>query len=210
MNYKNISEANYKSFCLKEGSDYIASEFALKTILKIIKSFKVNKVLEIGCGIGSISDTVLKVFEVEYYGTENNFFCQEQLKLNVQFYSKLKLFSDVNLIQNQKFDFIIVDGYDDSISEISRFCNSNTIIYIEGARDEQTKLISKLFSKNKYVNIISLKKNKPYVHGNINPNNYVGGGQLIFTNPNFKSKMFWFNQKIRTFFIIKLRKIKNL
>jgi len=63
MIYKNLAIQNYKRFCEMEGSDCIASEFALETILKIIKIFNVNAILELGLGIGSISDTVLKYSE---------------------------------------------------------------------------------------------------------------------------------------------------
>lgn len=85
-----IAVENYKNFCFKEGSDYIASEFALETILKLIDKFKPKKILELGMGIGSVSDTILKFknlndLNFEYFGTESNEFCLEQLKKNVDF-----------------------------------------------------------------------------------------------------------------------------
>jgi hypothetical protein len=50
MVYKEI----YKKFSLLEGSEHIATEFALKGIERIIKDNKVWSVLEIGIGIGTI------------------------------------------------------------------------------------------------------------------------------------------------------------
>ncbi len=204
MKDKDLAEQNYKRFCGLEGSDYIASEFALATILRIIKLFNVHTVLELGLGIGSISDTVLKYAKKEpqkisYAGTERNEFCLEALKKNVTEYNQIELFSELNHIRNKKFDFIIIDGYDDTLKEVVAFCQKNTIIFIEGDRKGQTATIREIFPKNSYVNIITLTKNKPYSHSGGDTNNYVGGGQLIFINPTLKMQLFWFQQKAATF-----------
>lgn len=58
MKNRDLAVFNCKRFCELDGSDYIASEFALETILKIKKKFNVHTILELG--LGSISDTVLK------------------------------------------------------------------------------------------------------------------------------------------------------
>jgi hypothetical protein len=204
MKNKDLAIQNYKRFCELDGSEYIASEFALETILKIIETFNLNKVLELGLGIGSISDTVLKYAQkghnkIRYVGTEKNEFCLEALKINVSNYNQIELFSELNHIENQKFDLIIIDGYDDTLKVVVDFCQKNTIIYIEGDRKGQTEEIREIFPKNKYVNVISNNKNKPYSHGGGDVNRYVGGGQLIFINPTLKMKLFWFQQKVATF-----------
>ena len=103
MKYKDLVVQNYKQFCGLEGSEYIASEFALETILRVIKIFKVHTILELGLGIGSISDTVLKYSNVAhkkigYVGTEKNEFCLEVLKKNVSHYDQIELFFELNQI----------------------------------------------------------------------------------------------------------------
>ncbi|NLP58157.1 hypothetical protein [Lutibacter sp. B1] len=210
MNYKELSVQNYKRFCEFEGSDYIASEFAIESILKIIQKFDVKNILELGLGIGSISDSVLKYSKnenkkIEYFGTEQNDFCLNSLKKNVAYYEKLKIYSDLNKIENLKFDLIIIDGYDKNLNSIKNYCKKQTIIFIEGARKNQTEAILKIFPKSRYVNIITLKKNKPYAHGGSNTNHYIGGGQLIFIEPSFRMILFWFNQKVLTFIKNKIR-----
>ena len=80
MKRQKIAIENYKRFCNLDGSDFIASEFALKTLLRIVKFFKVKSILEVGLGIGSVSDTILKYvnsrkLSIVYNGTENNDFC---------------------------------------------------------------------------------------------------------------------------------------
>ncbi|MDI9308982.1 MAG: hypothetical protein QM535_02105 [Limnohabitans sp.] len=213
MRFKKFVEENYKRFCFLEGSDYIASEFALETILKIILKFNVHSILEVGLGIGSISDTVLKfankkAYKIEYFGTESNEFCLKKLPENVEHFSQIQLYSELKYIENKKFDFIIVDGYDNKISDVEKFCDSRAIIFIEGDRSEQTKSVLSIFPKSLYVNIATLKKNKPYAHGICEETHYVGGGRLIFTNPNFSMKLFWFLEKVNTFIIYFIRKTR--
>lgn len=210
MTEKQLVVQNYKRFCEMEGSEYIASEFALETILKIIRIFDVHSILELGLGIGSISDTVLKHSKlnnrtVSYFGTEKNEFCLEALKKNVSHYDEIELFSELNQIKNKKYDLIIIDGYDDTLKEVVAFCKENTIIFIEGDRKGQTKTIRQIFPKNRYVNVITLNKNKPYSHGGGDTSRYVGGGKLIFIRPTLKMKLFWFQQKVGTFIKNKIR-----
>jgi spore coat polysaccharide biosynthesis predicted glycosyltransferase SpsG len=214
MKNKHLAIQNYKRFCKLEGNEYIASEFALGTILKIIKKFKVNTVLELGLGIGSIADTVLKWAkkgkkEISYIGTENNEFCLNALKSNVVDYDQIELFSELNQIKNKKFDLIIIDGYDETLKDIVSFCKMNAIIFIEGDRKGQTEAILQIFPNSKYVNVITLIKNKPYAHGYSPLTNYIGGGQLIFINPTFKMKVYWIQQKVETFMINKIRKYRS-
>ena len=211
MNINNLATQNYKRFCGLSGSEYIASEFAIETILKLLKKSKINSVLEIGLGIGSISDSILKYakinnIDIKYTGTEKNQFCLIALKSNVEDYYCLKIYSEINQIKNEKFDLIIIDGYDDSLKQIVSFCKNNTIIFIEGDRQFQTKTMLEIFPSSLYVNCITLKKNPVYAHENRSINSYIGGGQLIFIKPTFKQKIFWFKEKILTF--IK-RKIRN-
>lgn len=210
MKEKELAIENYKRFCMLEGSDYIASEFALETVLKIIRIFNVNKVLELGLGIGSISDTILKYAKnenkkISYVGTEKNEFCLDALKKNVFHYSQIELFVELNQIKNKKFDLIIIDGYDETLKNIISFCNKNTIVFIEGDRKGQTETIRGIFPKSRHVNVITLNKNKPYSHGFGDTSRYVGGGQLIFIDPKFKMKSFWFQQKVSTFVKNKIR-----
>ena len=210
MTDKDLAVQNYKRFCGIEGSEYIASEFALETILSVIKIFKTQTVLELGFGIGSISDTVLKYSKkanhtIDYVGTEKNDFCLNALKTNVLDFDKIELFAALVQIKNKKFDLIIIDGYDDTLKEVVAFCKKNTIIFIEGDRKGQTEIIRQIFPKNKYVNVITLNRNKPYSHGGGGTNLYVGGGQLIFIDPTPKMRLFWFQQKVGTFIKNKVR-----
>lgn len=211
-NIKTLAINNYKKFCELEGSDFIASEFALETLLTIIRNFKINSILEIGMGIGSVSDTVLKFVHNEkisltYCGTENNDFCLKMLPQNVDFFDEILIFSNIDCLPKKKYDLIIIDGSDDSLSKLRGFCNAHAMIYIEGGRHEQTTKILGMFPNSVHVNVITLKKNPSYAHEDRSVKSYIGGGQLIFINPTFKMKIFWLKEKVSTFVKIKIRKI---
>ena len=214
MKKEELAEKNYLRFCKLEGSDYIASEYALKRILNIINFFSIRSILEVGLGIGSISDTVLKYskrsqVEIKYVGTEANDFCKEMLKSNVEDYDKIDVFESIDHLDSEsKFDLIIIDGEENKLEEIKNRCIKDALIFIEGDRAPQTKLIVSYFPKALHVNLISLEKNKPYAHGVCKPEHYVGGGQLIFTNPTFLMKRFWLQEKFGTYVKRSLRKIE--
>lgn len=213
MNNKKLISENYKLFCSFEGSQHIASEFALETIISLIEKYNIKNILELGLGIGSISDTVLKYAKangkvIHYVGTENNDFCLNALKKNVADFDRIELYPELKYI-DRKFDFIIIDGQDSTFGKIKNYCSENAIIFIEGDRKEQTNNIKNIFPNNKYVNIITLEKNKPYAHGDCRTSAYIGGGQLIFTNPTINQKNYWIKQKIKTFIKRKIRKITS-
>ncbi|MFH6769640.1 hypothetical protein V8G56_12885 [Gaetbulibacter aquiaggeris] len=211
---KKIAEENYKFFCELNGSDYIASEFALFTILNLIQKFKIKSVLELGMGIGSVSDTILKCSKekkesLSYYGTELNEFCLSVLPINVKYFNDVKLFDELKSIDNKTFDLIIIDGLDNSLHQIKNYVKTHTILFVEGDRSIQTQTLKSLFPKHYYVNVITLKKNPTYVHGGNSFENYLGGGQLIFINPTFLMKIYWFKEKVFTYVKRKVRKFNN-
>ena len=211
MNLKKLAVKNYKRFCSLEGSEYIATEFALVQILKIIKIFKIRSILEIGLGIGAIVDSVLKYsensnYKLSYYGTEANAYCNQELKKNIEYFQRVKISNSLEEINTEnKFDFIIIDGLDDSLEKIVSYCKKRTIIFIEGDRSPQTEVIMSLFPKARHVNIISLKKNREYSHGN--PEFFMGGGRVIFTNPDIKMLAYYWKERVMTFIKRQLRKL---
>lgn len=203
MKISNSIETNYKRFCHLEGSEYIATSFALSIIINLIEKFQLRSVLELGLGIGAIADTVMKFskdrgLNIRYVGTENNEYCKKVLKDNVEYYSEIEQYNKLkDLGENIEFDLIIIDGLDENLRQIKKYCKKRTIIFIEGDRSPQADIIMSIFPKAKHVNIISLEKNKEYSKGN--PNFFIGGGRVIFTNPNFQMNWFYWSARISTY-----------
>ena len=184
----------------------------MKSVLKIINDFNVKTILEVGLGIGAICDTVLKYSKAsnksyKYVGTEANEFCLNALKDNVEFYNELEINKDVDSVESSQFDFIIIDGADDTIKSIKHLCKPRTVIYIEGFRGSQVNIIKEVFPSAKHSEIISLYKNPEY--GPFPSNRWVGGGQLIFIKPTGKQNIYWAKEKVKTFIKRKLRKFYN-
>ncbi len=213
MNSKELAKENYKRFSYIDGNAHIASEYALFTILKLIKDFKIKSVLELGLGIGSISDTVFKFAKVnnkkiQYTGTESNEFCLNALESNIENYTSIELYSSISdILNNQKYDLVIVDGSDDFLKKIASFCKPNTIIFVEGYRGSQINSLKSIFPNFMHVEIISLYKNPKY--GPFPSDKWAGGGQLIFINPSFSNRIYWFKEKLKSFLKRRLRKFKK-
>lgn len=202
MNYNKTAIDVYRKFSSFEGNQHIASEFALKCVLKLVVDFKIKRILEIGLGIGCIVDAVLEFSkeygEIDYYGTENNDFCLQQLKHNVNQYNKIKLYSDVSKINpDEKFDFIIIDGKDESLKYIQNLAYKNTLIFIEGGRADQVVLVKNYFPNAIHVQLISDYKNP--IYGPFKGDKWCSGGQLIFPYPSMSMKIYFWKEKIATY-----------
>jgi hypothetical protein len=215
MTYQQLAEENYKRFCAFEGSEYIASEYAIKTILRLVENFKAKNILEVGLGIGAICDSVLqydkmKNLGLHYVGTEANGFCLDALPKNVIDFDKIELYSGVSDVPVQQFDLIIVDGADENFAKIASLCGKDTIIYIEGDRGPQTQSVKQIFPNVKHINVITLQRNHEYAHGSSTPETYMGGGQLIFTDPTLGRKLFWFVEKVKSFTRRNIRDLKDM
>jgi precorrin-6B methylase 2 len=193
----------YKKFCGYEGSEHIVSEFALKNILLLIKKFDVEKTLEIGVGIGTISGSIIMFsekqnLEIQVFGTEANEFCLGQIPLNLgEHVEKLNLYRDLSEISTSElFDLIIVDGSEKNLEKVQSLINPNGIILIEGDRTDQVETIKRIFKNLKYVQLISLNRNGEYsVKRSVD---YQGGLKVIFIRTTRKQLLYWFSSKIKT------------
>jgi hypothetical protein len=209
MNYKKNAADTYKKFSVLEGNQHIAGDYAIENILELIKDFRIKNILEIGLGIGSISDAILNFskdnsLEIKYYGTEANKFCLEALKKNVTDFDKIHLFPDLESLKTDtKFDLVIVDGSDESLAKVKHLLAPRSLIFIEGGRASQIEFLQELFPEFIYAEIISIRK--PPEYGPFNQK-WTGGGSLVFTNPNFVQKCYCFNEKVKTFLKRRARK----
>lgn len=201
VNRREIIDETYLTFCEAEGNQHIASRYAIQKIIELLRRFKPDSVLEVGLGIGSISGTILRIFDdknLKLYGTENNQFCLEALKNNLgEDFKSLNIYSDLKAIKgNVKFDLVIVDGGDTNLEIIKNKISDNGIIVIEGDRKNQLKLLNEYFPDHLYVHSISKRKNLEVAP--FPSKNWEGGVKLIFINPNFKQKIYWLREKFQT------------
>ena len=209
MNYKQVSREIYRKYSDKEGNDHIAGDYAIEKILRFISQYNVKRVLEIGLGIGSICDAILRYSKVnnldlEYTGTEAHPFCLKALIDNVEDYEKISLYPELNAIpSNSVYDLIIIDGSDESLSQIKKHCSKNALVFIEGGRASQIKVIQQIFPKSIYVEVISLRK--PPSYGPFHQK-WTGGGSLIAVDPSLFQSISIFAEKLKTFVKRRLRR----
>lgn len=189
----------YKTFCLAEGNQHIASEFAIVKLQELVESFKVKSILEIGLGIGSIVGSLMAVNKsITYSGTEDNEFCLKALKQNIgDNYRRITLCPGIaDLEQSARFELIIIDGKDLALQQLSQLLSPNGIIAIEGDRLDQLKELENLFPKNLYVHSISRVKNKEY--SPFPSNHWQGGIKIIFINPTISQRLWWVKERVST------------
>ena len=203
MNLESFSHTEYKRYCKAEGSQHIASEFALLHILKLIKKYNFQNILEVGVGIGTISGSILKYAKltdknISCTCTEANKFCLSQLPLNLgNYYSDLKVYKNVNeLPSNSRFDLIIIDGAEEHLKSIQEKVMTNALILVEGDRKSQVKEVITFFPKSKFVQFLSIKRNEEYSASRTG--DFRGGLKVIFTNPSVSQLLFWLQMKIET------------
>jgi hypothetical protein len=209
MSLQHLTEKTYLKFSKIEGNQHIASDYALKCVSRLIQDFQLQQVLEVGIGIGCIADSVLESFEnIEYTATEANAFCLNAIKKNITQIERIKLYNDLKQIpQNTFFDFIIIDGSDDSLAEVKRMCTPKTIIFIEGGRALQVVSLKKIFPKVLHAEMLSDYKNPAC--GPFSTQAWCGGGQLIFPYPNFKKRLYYWKEKWATYLKRKKRKANS-
>lgn len=203
QNSHDLATELYKKFSQVDGNQHIASLYALEKIIDIIKVNQPKSILEIGLGIGSISDTILEYatrgnISIEYFGTELNDFCLGELPKNLgEHYSKINLFDDLASVpDNRKYDFVIVDGSDEALESIKGIISENGVIFIEGDRTFQEERLRPIFPKSIYVQIISDFRNPGY--GPFPAHRWCGGGKLIYVNPTFGQRLHHFRERLKT------------
>ena len=201
---REVISRTYRKFTKAEGNQHISSEYAIGKIRELIKTFRVESILEIGLGIGSISGCVLTSINnnpgIVYHGTEADNFCLSALPKNLgRDFHKLQIFKNISFLpDNQKYDLIIIDGKDQHLQETQKLIAPNGIIAIEGDRLPQQELLQTLFSGHKFVHTISIKKNQD--GGPFPSTNWQGGLKVIFVEPTAKQNIWWFKEKISTKF----------
>jgi phospholipid N-methyltransferase len=212
MSNQKIALETYKYFSNLEGNMHIASEFALKKIIDVIDNYKIKSVLELGLGIGSISFCVLefakrKTQNINYTGTEANDFCLKVLPKYLNFhFDKIQIFNNLNSVSlSKKFDLIIIDGKEENLFKVKDMISEKGIIIIEGDRVPQLEVVKSIFSKHKYVRVISNQLNRNYGPCSLYPSHYIGGIQLIFINPDLVQKINFVYYKMLTSIRYKLR-----
>jgi len=200
---------SYKAFSSAEGSQHIASEYAIKKLQELVAKFHIQNVLEVGLGIGCIAGSLLKLNQhLQYFGTEANEFCLNALPQHLkEEYKRLQIHNELRTVpKDWKFDMVIIDGKDPDLHYVKDVLAKNAIITVEGDRMPQQELLQELFPSHKFVHSISAEKNKAY--SPFPENHWQGGIKVIFLNPTSEQKIWWAKEKLFTKLKYWYRKIR--
>ena len=189
----------YEKFSSEEGSQHIASEYAILKLQVLIRKFDIKNVLEVGLGIGSIAGSLLEMNRgLTYSGIEKNRFCLESLPKNLgSNYKRLTIYPNLLSVPTEiEFGLVIIDGKDPDLPAIKKMLSMRGIIVLEGDRLQQQKVLQNFDSRQKMVHAISLRKNKSY--SPFPAEEWQGGLKIIFTNPSRTQYIWWLKEKILT------------
>ena len=138
----------YELFSRKPGSEHIASEVSLQYLTACLRLFKPSRVLELGAGIGTITETVLShpCAVSELVSTETDPYCLSVLRNNLRGpgLQRLTVVTTPSELSQLKFvaDMIIGDGGFYSSEELST-ARVGTIFFTEGRREKLRNAFTK-------------------------------------------------------------------
>ncbi|MGN6693292.1 MAG: hypothetical protein ACTHN0_03875 [Aquihabitans sp.] len=116
---RRTGDGQFERFRPRPGSNYIASGFALARFIELVEAHRPRAILEVGAGIGAITDTVLAARERAgcadglYVAVEDIPFCLEQLASNLgPRMDQVTVVPRASAIPPElgPFDLVIVDG----------------------------------------------------------------------------------------------------
>jgi hypothetical protein len=136
---KKFAEAIFARYAAKEGSGHIATATSLAHLAACLRVFRPRSVLEIGAGIGTITDALLShPSGVEHVvAIEQNDFCLRALAGNLRHHdaARFLVVSDPRQIPEQSFAMIIGDGHFAGF-DVFAAARAGTIVFADGRRQE--------------------------------------------------------------------------
>lgn len=153
-----------------DGQVGIASEQAIKGLIKAIRRYRPITILELGAGIGTLTFTILEtVSELNvheqsgfvFWTIENNEFCLEELARNLKDYEGMFQVADSPQAVRDKnicFDLIVVDGGGDMPNDMGPMDFSGMLaeggaVLVEGYPLFQRQSIERWYGKRPNVSI---------------------------------------------------------
>lgn len=167
MSYQKLTDfsketvALYDKFKKQSGSEQIAEPISIQVIFDICRQKKLERVLEMGGGLGTLSYTLLKYSSAFVDIYEVNDFCKKKLKENLSdFAGRYQILESYRLLPPaMEYDLLIIDGgngkdwdkgFSSSIWFYLHYLKSVKIIYLDGKRHIQ-RLWARKALRQKYL-----------------------------------------------------------
>ena len=153
------SEKAYSDFIIHKysemaGAEQIASRISINTNLFLLREKAPREILELGAGIGTITETILANCESRLTSVENNPWCRAQLQKNIAGFRSFTLINEYESLNSEtNSDFIIVDVNNGIFNVETLIKNSPHLktVFIEGHHLAHRINISKMLLRTKRI-----------------------------------------------------------
>jgi hypothetical protein len=125
----------HAKYSAMEGSAQIALIYSLEQLDVLLKLYRPTHILELGGGIGTISELLLLKSDAKIEVVENNDFCIEKMVKNLSHLREYKLIDDYKFLSSgSQADMLIVDVNNGifNISKLICLMPNLKVIFIEG------------------------------------------------------------------------------
>ena len=151
MNNSELAEIVWVKYAGLLGSEQIATKLALRLIAEQIDKAKPQTILEIGSGIGTITELLIrKSNSSKVVCYEINDWCLQQLRINITESRILIIDSKEKLLDlKTEIDFLIIDDWLDKNSTYELIGHvSPKAIFVEGHRRQQRLFVMQALKRN--------------------------------------------------------------
>jgi hypothetical protein len=131
---KTIAEEIFLRYSIKSGAEQCASLFSIKSLEFLIIKNSFYNILELGGGLGTLTELMLRVSESDLTTVENNPFCINEIEKNLYNQRPYKLLRDYSQINRFDFELLVIDVNNGifNISELVKRSTNCRAIFIEG------------------------------------------------------------------------------
>jgi hypothetical protein len=131
---KNALEVHSR-YAAMAGSEQVALLFSIQELIKHLDQTSPRKVLELGGGIGTLTECLLRFSKSDLTVVENNEFCLNKMKKNLESFRHFNLVTTYeNLAPYSDFDMLIIDVNNGifNVKSLLFSAKNVSVIFIEG------------------------------------------------------------------------------
>jgi hypothetical protein len=164
MNQDSFAAEIHAKYKAMEGSEQVALLYSIQCLANFLSNYKLTKILELGGGIGTLTEVLLKLTNAEVLVVENNQYCRTKLNQNLLGHRAFELIEEYKFLSNDtKAEMLIIDVNNGifNVKELILRESLLRVIFIEGHHLAHRLNISRtLLSKNYIQEYIDLRPSR--------------------------------------------------
>lgn len=147
-----FAKSIHRKYSQMRGGEQVALEFSILSLLQLLEREKPEQILELGGGLGTLTEVILRVTDANLIVVESNAWCFEKLKRNMQGLRTYELISDYTSLNVGTMANMVVIDVNNGIYNVESLINNSTeltCIFIEGHHLAHRINISKTLWRNR-------------------------------------------------------------